>query len=169
MSTLPAPGAPGWRPYADGTSGQQGEASTAAEPSRRLQLGPALAAVKRAGPKGITWTELAWLAHTHHGQASGALSNLHRSGLILRLAERRGRCGIYVTPDNVADRPTVPHRSNKRTAQADALAGLRELVARLMAEVDGPPSGYQRGWQDALRLVLQCIDGEDLPEPGALW
>lgn len=48
---------------------------------------------------GITWHELAQALNIHHGTASGVLSNLHKGGLIVRLAMRRGRSKIYVLPE----------------------------------------------------------------------
>lgn len=48
---------------------------------------------------GITWHELARELNIHHGTASGVLSNLHKGGLIVRLAMRRGRSKIYVLPE----------------------------------------------------------------------
>jgi hypothetical protein len=42
----------------------------------------------------------------HHGTISGAVSNLHKKGLIARLAEKRGKNKIYVMPYNVDGRET---------------------------------------------------------------
>ena len=54
-------------------------------------------------------TDFGW----HHGQASGALSNLHKAGYLARLTERRERCAVYVLPEFVQDRETAPHGNNK--------------------------------------------------------
>lgn len=104
-----------WQPYADGTSGHQGEASEDSEPKRRGNIPVALTLVKQKGPLGLTWKELGDLTGWHHGQASGALSNLHRTGDLTRLKQRRNGCGIYVVPAYVNGRDEVPHRSNRRT------------------------------------------------------
>ena len=58
--------------------------------------------------KGRTVAELdEALAHLgHHGTISGAVSNLHKKGLIARLAEKRGKNKIYVMPHNVDGRET---------------------------------------------------------------
>jgi len=48
--------------------------------------------------KGVTWKELANELSWHHGQASAALTNLHKTGQIVRLTERRDRCRVYVLP-----------------------------------------------------------------------
>jgi len=43
--------------------------------------------IEQAGPRGMTWAEVARELNLHHGQASGALSSLHRAGKIARLEE----------------------------------------------------------------------------------
>jgi hypothetical protein len=48
---------------------------------------------------GLTWDELAYHFGWHHGQASGALSNLHKTGHILRLVETRNKSHVYVLPE----------------------------------------------------------------------
>jgi hypothetical protein len=58
------------------------------------------------GTHGATWFEIAEALRLHHGQASGALSGLHRTKRIARLAERRGRCAVYVLPGYVNGRDT---------------------------------------------------------------
>lgn len=45
---------------------------------------------------GTTWKELADHMDWHHGQASGVLSVLHKSGHIVRLMEQRNKCHVYV-------------------------------------------------------------------------
>lgn len=60
------------------------------------------------GSLGATWRELAQVEGWHHGQASGALSTLHKTGHIARLAtERRERCSVYVLPEFVGERETA--------------------------------------------------------------
>jgi hypothetical protein len=81
----------------------------------------------RAGAPGLTWFELAEIRGWHHGQASGALSVLHKVGRISRLAERRGDSHVYVLPNYVLGRDESPYR-NRRTYT----------------------EGYQAGWRDAL-------------------
>lgn len=104
-----------WVPYSEGQqSGHQGAASEDAEPARRKVIDLAADEVRAAEAYGVTWRELADSWDVHHGVASSALSNAHRSGMIERLAKKRDGCGVYVTPSNVDGRPTIPHRSNKR-------------------------------------------------------
>lgn len=62
--------------------------------------------VKGNGPYGLTVRELRGLTDWHHGQASGALSNLHKTGDLARLHDQRGHCKIYVAPEFVLGRLT---------------------------------------------------------------
>lgn len=66
------------------------------------------------GRWGLTWRELADDKGWHHGQASGVLSVLHKTGHIVRLRERRNRCAVYVMPLYVDDRDTAPYAANKK-------------------------------------------------------
>jgi hypothetical protein len=100
-------------PYADGTTGQQGDTSRDAEPWRAQRIPLVFRLVTAAGPHGITSREAEARLNLGHGTVSGALSNLHRSGTITRLRERRDRHGVYVLPEHTQDRDTVPHRSNQ--------------------------------------------------------
>lgn len=70
------------------------------------------------GTHGMTWRELAGVEGWHHGQASGALSNLHKAELICRLTERRDKCLVYVLPAYVEGRPTT-RQGNARRALTD--------------------------------------------------
>jgi hypothetical protein len=58
------------------------------------------------GTEGMVWPELAYVTDWHHGQASGALSNLHKAGRIARLSQVRKRCKVYVLPQYVDGRET---------------------------------------------------------------
>jgi DNA-binding MarR family transcriptional regulator len=62
--------------------------------------------------EGLTWKELSDKTGWHHGTASGALSVLHKAGLIARLTERRLKCAVYVAPAFVNGRETQTHRPN---------------------------------------------------------
>ena len=58
----------------------------------------------KAKEQGLTWHEVADLNEWHHGQASGALSILHKVGIIARLKERRNRSAVYILPDYINGR-----------------------------------------------------------------
>jgi hypothetical protein len=72
---------------------------------------------------GLTWRDLATEAGWHHGQASGALSVLHKEGRIARLAEeRRTRCAVYVLPEYVEGRPVAAHGRKSPVTEAESVA-----------------------------------------------
>lgn len=123
-------------PYA-GTSGWSGSetsreraedadegGTTTARQSRTLL------ALHHAGTHGLTWRELADENGWHHGQASGALSVLHKEGRIVRLAdERRQRCAVYVHPDYVEGRDAAQHgRERLSGAERAALERAEEAL-----------------------------------------
>ena len=59
-----------------------------------------------AGSHGITVMDVKNATGEHHGNASSALSNLHKDKRLARLSERRDRCKVYVLPDYVFGRET---------------------------------------------------------------
>jgi hypothetical protein len=66
-----------------------------------------LLALLDAESDGLTWKEVdSLLEINHHGSTTGSLSNLHKANKIARLAEKRGRCKIYVHPDYINGRET---------------------------------------------------------------
>lgn len=52
--------------------------------------------VEQSSHHGLTWREVADLTGLHHGQVSGALSTLHKEGMVVSLRATRGRCHPYV-------------------------------------------------------------------------
>lgn len=62
--------------------------------SRRQQA--VLAYLEGCGPSGATWQEAGQQLGLHHGQISGALSNLHRAGLVFQVLTKRNKCLPYV-------------------------------------------------------------------------
>lgn len=63
-------------------------------------------ALSEAGSDGLTWREAADIVGEHHGVVSGALSEMHRRGEIVRLTKTRMRCKVYVVPSEVYGRST---------------------------------------------------------------
>jgi hypothetical protein len=76
----------------------------------------AVAFVRAMGETGATWREYATAGTLHHGQASSALSTAQRSGRLVRLAERRDGCGVYVAPEHLQGREVAPYRTNRALA-----------------------------------------------------
>lgn len=99
----------------DGSTGP-GEAGADPDPLsatfRSKGLRQAWDEVRRTGVYGLTVKEYRDRYAIHHGVASAHLSNLHEAGYLKKLKQRRERCGVYVLPHFVNDRPTVPHVKN---------------------------------------------------------
>lgn len=109
-----------------------------------------LEAVRLAGIDGLTWQELSERTGWHHGTASGALSVLHRDRRLARLSERRGRCQIYVLPENILGRPTADYQPN---VSARILRDvLSEIEQDLVAD---------RRWE-AIRRIRATLEQFDL-------
>ncbi len=109
--------------------------------------------------EGMTWKDLADVTGWHHGQASGVLSVLHKTGALARLAVRRDKCLIYVHPLYVNDRPLSPQRSNGgfvlSQAEVDALHAAHERLGRLSPETSAAVVClYARD----LRLLVEVIE-----------
>lgn len=84
-----------------------------------------LALLASRGEAGATWKEVADELRLHHGQASGALSTLHKAGLIFALAGKpRNGCQPYVHdkyrrffPETArADTPATTKAGRRRAA-----------------------------------------------------
>jgi hypothetical protein len=88
-----------------------------------------LVALDQAGPMGLTWQELARIQGWHHGQASGALSGLHKTGRIVRLTLRRKRCAIYVASRHVNGRATEKQGETETTRMLREAVDLLGLLA----------------------------------------
>jgi hypothetical protein len=84
-----------------------------------------------AGPTGATWKSIGYALNLHHGQVSGALSNLHKAGLVFMLRVKRYKCHPYVA---------AQYRQNYTDAQvwdkpAQTRAGeRRQLLEQLLAQ-----------------------------------
>lgn len=104
-------------PYDGGTSSGHSGSEASQERSERedsdgtteKRQAAALELVRQAEKHGMTVKELREGTGWHHGQASSALSNLHRVGLLERLADKRDRCQVYVRPVYVLGRETQPY------------------------------------------------------------
>jgi len=88
--------------------------------------------VTEAGPFGITWLELSQKTGWHHGQTS-VLSDLHKAGLIARLAGgKRARSSVYVLPGLVQGRSTVEYNKKRVVVEGEPVV----TVAALSPEQD---------------------------------
>ena len=147
--------------------------------------------VELRGTQGVTWKEIADTLATHHGAASGALSNLHEKGWVVRLREKRDRCSVYVTPEYVDGRP-VMERQAKRDRYAEGRdAGWLEGYEAGVASVPPPEpvqdltkvykegfaAGAQKGERAIKERLLVIVDemirvtagGPVVPHTGDCW
>lgn len=123
-------------PY-DGTSGHAGSDASDARATAADSDGTTgrrqartVALLHQAGPGGLTWAELGEATGWHHGTASGALSALHRAGMVVRLVEQRNGSHVYVHPLHQGDRPADKPRPVAGTRAAlDVLAAVDGLLA----------------------------------------
>jgi hypothetical protein len=106
-------------PYA-GTAGHSGTDTSEARARTEDAIGTThsrqqhtLSLLLSAGIKGMTVHELCDLTGWHHGQASAALTNLHKGKRIARLTEKRARCKVYASLTCVARRNTEQPGQNK--------------------------------------------------------
>lgn len=99
--------------------------------------------VVAGGRAGRTWREIqTLLPDLHHGQISGALSCLHRLGVVFAVEERRNRCHPYVATAHrstyldfeVYDRPV----KTASTRRLDAIDLARNLLAAAVARPNCP-------------------------------
>ena len=95
--------------------------------SKRQQL--LLVFLDAAGTDGLTWQQLANITGLHHGQVSGALSNLHSAGMVFMLRTQRNKCHPYVH-SKFCDQfdSTERHDEPARTRSGTRLALLSELL-----------------------------------------
>lgn len=86
----------------NGTTGAVNQPASQQRATKEAKSGEATERAKRIlqhlqhKTAGMTWQELAPVLNLHHGQMSGALSNLHKSGHVFMLREQRNRCHPYV-------------------------------------------------------------------------
>lgn len=113
--------------YADSTAGHTTTDTSRdrairerADGTLSVRLSKTLGWTAAMGSHGVTWKDLADISGWHHGQASAALTNLHIEGRIVRLAAKRNRCHIYVLPEFVMGRDTLPYTPQTKTVECPA-------------------------------------------------
>ncbi len=107
---LPYNGTSGWS-GSDTSMDRAVESDTSGKTAKRQS--EVIRALSHSGTAGLTWTELQKIVPLHHGTLSGALSVLHKEGVISRLTEKRNRCKVYVMPEYINDRATETHGRKK--------------------------------------------------------
>jgi len=89
-----------------------------------------------AGGAGLTWKVLGRELDLHHGQISGALTNMHAAGVVFMLKESRDRCHPYVhsryrsyfNDDEVYDRPAKTRSGQRRELLDGLLDACRDAI-----------------------------------------
>ena len=131
-------------PYAD-RSGHVADSETSTDRAVHEDATGITAARQRAivelvearGWEGATWSEVAQALNLHHGQASGALSVLHKAGhVFIRRGIKRHNCAVYVgasykpfvRPEERQDEP----KQTANTKQQQALDALLDAVDRML-------------------------------------
>jgi hypothetical protein len=104
---IPYPGA-GSGHAGNDTSRERQEIEDASGLTATRQL-MALSMVNKSGSNGVTVAEIEEALGVGHGQASSALSHLHRAGKISRLKDRRNKQELYVAPDFINGRRESPY------------------------------------------------------------
>lgn len=121
---LPFKGTSGWA-GSKASQDRQMMLDTTGETGKRQAM--VLSELQDAGMHGATWRDIALALELHHGQASAALSVLHREGIIARLEQRRNKCSIYVLPEFVAGRETADAMKTQASINANAIKAIRAL------------------------------------------
>lgn len=139
-------------PYGNTGSGHAGNASSRERQVREDASGmtqsrqkAALAAVEMAMSHGITSAELEDYLKIGHGQASSALSHLHRAGRIKRIKDRRKTQEIYVLADYVGDRKESPYNPRPEQRKHPKFSSDRTVMeAMKIAQLDMDHRTYSK-------------------------
>jgi hypothetical protein len=97
---------------------------------------------------GATWKEVSSVLGIHHGQSSGALSNLHKAGRVARLDLKRGKCAVYVHPDFVEGRTVKPYGRVRPGTERVGTESQPIPQASPQALLAAEGVGYQKGLRE---------------------
>lgn len=123
-----------------------------------------------AGPMGLTSQKIEELTGENHGKVSGALSAMHREGMVAALKlDRRNGFGVYVLPGQVQNRLVrayQPNAKGKPQEKAAPVAPARPrltadeltLVAGVRANLNASPDSIVRLYPSTARALLAAID-----------
>lgn len=113
---IPKRGIPTMIPYGTTGSGHAGNATSRERQEKEDAAGltgkrqrAVFEAVELSARYGVTALEMEQLLGVGHGQASSALSHLHRAGRIRRITERRNKQEVYVLAVHVGERKESPY------------------------------------------------------------
>lgn len=111
-----------------------------------------LGLVEMSAAFGITVAELEDVLGIGHGQASSALSHLHRAGRITRLRERRSKQEVYVLPVHINGRPESPYNARPQRKHPRFHSDRTVVEAMRVAELPLDTATYQH-----IRAFLEAL------------
>lgn len=120
-------------------NGTQGSVNTETSRNRITpNLQTVLSYLEVNGFYGCTWKDIARGCDLHHGQASGALSNLHKLGLVFTVAgKRRERCQIYFHKDFIGQfEPLLVHHEPVTTKAGRTVKAGEQLANTVQSFLD---------------------------------
>lgn len=125
------------------------------------RLDAVLTLLDQRGIIGATWQEVAQALGIHHGQASGALSTLHRMGLVFSLREKRNRCHPYVH----GRLRSMFFREQRNDSPSVTKAGMRRaLLDELHATcVIANEVGFTPNLQEAISMLVDRLSADERP------
>jgi hypothetical protein len=146
LPILPYAGASGWSGTETSRKRATDEDAQGITTSRQRE---AYGWLKKSRYFGMTWRDLSNRTGWHHGNASGVLSVLHKSDLIIRLEESRVGSKVYVLPDYVDNRAVSPRKERGLTKN--------QLCKAILAitDVDGNLTTDSECLDQILELVQQ--------------
>lgn len=120
-------------------------------------------AVRNSGSLGMTWQELSSEFAWHHGQSSGALSVLHKTGHLAKLKATRQHCGVYVAPEFINGRATVQPRTMAKAVEETVVTKIVERVKQVETPVK--ISDVDEAFLAVVRSRFQLVER---PDPNAV-
>jgi hypothetical protein len=141
-----------------------------------------LSVASRCREDGVTIAELRTIYRGihHHGSLSSALTNLHRTGLLVCLTEKRDRCHVYVRPEyangrsfrlpvrvaggkdkaGAQDQPAAPRPQSADLGIAEWVYAAEMTDAYEQGYGLGSDAGWQKGYDEGIDAATK--------RPGAL-
>lgn len=125
------------------------------------RLDAVLHLLDQRGIIGATWQEVANALGLHHGQASGALSTLHRMGLVFSLRDKRNKCHPYVH----GRLRHMFYREQRNDSPSVTKAGLRRaLLDELHSTcVIASEIGFTPNLQEAISMLVDRLAADEQP------
>jgi ribosomal protein S25 len=148
---IPYPGGNG-SGHAGNTTSRERQLREDASGLTQSRQAKALEAVELAAAHGITVAEVEDLLGIGHGQASSALSHLHRAGRIKRITARRNKQEIYVTEEHRGGREESPYNARPARKHPRFHSDRTVVEAMKMAELPLDKDTY-----DKIRKMLENL------------